>query len=685
MRLSELVKIPPRLQTRDVPALSMRAAVSSVDDERRTVEVTWTTGAKVLRNSWFDGPSYEELSMNPAHVRMGRLTSGKAPLLADHRASIGNVIGVVESARLDGNRGVATVRFAKAEDDPAADQIYRKIKDGIIASVSVGYRTYKSEKVETGSATIPTFRAVDWEPHELSAVALPADAGAEFRSDDQTKFNQCVFVTRGVDAVDEEAKKAAELKAKQEAEAAAQRDLETKSATERAVKLERERASGIRSAVRAAKLDDAFAAKLIDDGVELNAARAQVLDALATRSESMPPNANGSHFATTERGEDDREAFARGVTDALLSRGGNRHVAQAIERKVKGFENIGDGGQYRGMRLTDLARICARRAGVKGIDSMYSPERLVELALSARSGYGTPSDFPVLMEDIARKSMRAGYAVQPESWRRWVGVDSVSNFLDSSRFLKGSFGGLPVVPADAEYENVAIPDGAKNVINTETRGGIIAIGRHMIVNDDLGAFTNLASEFGASAGLSIELACYEALALNSGLGPTMADSSPFFDNTARANVSTGAALSGAALSLDRAHMRKQLDVSGNHALDLVPRILLIALPLEDAAKSINNDQFEQLTANTFAKQNQMKGMFVDIVTKPMAPVLTGTKRYLFTEAKEAFKVVFLDGSGEGPTLSSQEGFRRDGMEFKARIDFKVNAYDPKAAVYNAGQ
>ncbi len=150
----------------------------------------WSSGAKVLRNSYFDGPSFEELSMDPKHIRMGRLQNG-APFLADHEASLGNVIGVVESARIENGKGIATVRFAKAEDDPKADQIYRKIKDGLITGVSVGYRTYRSEKVDVANATIPTFRATDWEPYELSAVALPADASAGFRSD--TEFNECTF------------------------------------------------------------------------------------------------------------------------------------------------------------------------------------------------------------------------------------------------------------------------------------------------------------------------------------------------------------------------------------------------------------------------------------------------------------------------------------------------------------
>src|SRR5262245_5920760 len=105
--------------TRQIAPLSFRAALeaSTIDEEKRSVDVVWTTGARVLRDSPFSDPFYEELSLDPAHVNLGRLNGG-APLLAAHRAEdLSGVIGVVESARIDGKRGVATVRFARAVDD----------------------------------------------------------------------------------------------------------------------------------------------------------------------------------------------------------------------------------------------------------------------------------------------------------------------------------------------------------------------------------------------------------------------------------------------------------------------------------------------------------------------------------------------------------------------------------------
>lgn len=183
------------VQTRDIPDLRLRAEVdvSGIDAEKRTVPIVWTTGAQVLRYSFLDGPFLEELSLDPRHVRMGRLQSGTAPFLSDHRASVQTTAGVIESAKIDGKRGTATVRFVREGVDPAADQLFEKIRDGIVRNVSVGYRTYKMEKMTGGEKETPVFRATDWEPMEVSAVAMGADPDAGTRAADSER-HPCEFL-----------------------------------------------------------------------------------------------------------------------------------------------------------------------------------------------------------------------------------------------------------------------------------------------------------------------------------------------------------------------------------------------------------------------------------------------------------------------------------------------------------
>jgi hypothetical protein len=114
-----------RSESREIPRMELRAAFrpETANKENRTVELIWTTGARVMRG--FYDRFYEELSLDAKHVRMDRLKSGRAPLLDTHDGySLASVMGVVQSARLNSKEGVCVVRFAKAEDDPEADKVF---------------------------------------------------------------------------------------------------------------------------------------------------------------------------------------------------------------------------------------------------------------------------------------------------------------------------------------------------------------------------------------------------------------------------------------------------------------------------------------------------------------------------------------------------------------------------------
>lgn len=174
---------------------------STVDAEKRTAELVWTTGAGVRRFDWFTGKEFiEELSVKPGHVRMERLQNG-APLLNAHNAfQVEGVIGVVEKARLEKGQGVATVRFSeRAEVQP----IFDDVKAGILRNVSVAYLVHKFEERTDKEANIKTFRATDWEPTEISIVPVGADAGAQVRAG-ANGFSFCEVISAGEEKAEEE-------------------------------------------------------------------------------------------------------------------------------------------------------------------------------------------------------------------------------------------------------------------------------------------------------------------------------------------------------------------------------------------------------------------------------------------------------------------------------------------------
>jgi HK97 family phage prohead protease len=187
-------------RTVELAPLAVRAAVGAVNDEKRTADLIFSTGAAVLRSDYWTGKQYREvLSMDPRHIRLDRLNSG-APLLDSHSAwSLSDILGTVEpdSARITDGKGLATVRFSKRAD---VEPVYQDVRDKVIRSVSIGYRVYKFEEDAPKDGGIPTRTATDWEPYEVSMVAMPADPGAKVRADQKFDTYSCVIVTRYSDA-----------------------------------------------------------------------------------------------------------------------------------------------------------------------------------------------------------------------------------------------------------------------------------------------------------------------------------------------------------------------------------------------------------------------------------------------------------------------------------------------------
>ena len=674
---------------------------STIDEERRTVEVIFSTGERVLRG-WLD-QYWEELSLDPAHVRMERLTAGRAPVLDAHGSfSTDDVIGVVDSASLEDGRGVATLRFAS---DEKSDAVFRKIREGILHDVSVGYRIHRIEEISGDEeGQVPTLRATDWEPFEISVVPIGADSGAKVRGDDGAGgTNPCEVITRasGESTImkkkersvlktradekpeDETAEDAAdETSDEEEEETAADETAASGESEERSlVAQERARGIAIRRICEKLELPVAFGEQHIERGTALNKFRALAIDAKVKEEEESRPTVRVSIPA----GGDTRERSILGMTNALLVRSGRIDVfRKAAEKRGEKFDI--DGGEYRGMSLIDMARAVLERSGVNVRGR--TKKEIAGMALSQRSegGFHATGDFPVVLENVMHKSLQAAYAITPDTWRQVCLVGSLSDFRPHHRYRMGTFGRLDVVLENGEFQNKAIDDAEKESITAETVGNIVSISRQALVNDDMGALTGSALKLGRAAALSIEVDFYALLALNGGLGPIMADGDTLF-HANHGNIGVGSVLSVEGIDADRVVMAEQMDPSGNEFLDLRPSVLVLPVGLGGAARVINQSQYDVDPAaggtnNHNQKPNKVVGLYETIVDTPR---VSGTRRYSFAGPNVApvVEVGFLDGESQ-PYLEMREGFRVDGVEWKVRLDYGIAAIDFRGAVTNSG-
>jgi len=133
--------------------------------DQREVVVSFSSEEPYER--WF---GTEVLSHDPDAVDLGRLNKGGAVLL-DHDP--GAMVGVIKKAWVDieARKARAVIKFSKST---RGREVWQDVSDGIRQSFSVGYRVHRYTE-ETTSSGETIYRAVRWEPFEISSVAVPAD------------------------------------------------------------------------------------------------------------------------------------------------------------------------------------------------------------------------------------------------------------------------------------------------------------------------------------------------------------------------------------------------------------------------------------------------------------------------------------------------------------------------------
>ncbi|MFN7918914.1 MAG: HK97 family phage prohead protease [Bryobacteraceae bacterium] len=126
----------------------------------------------------FEGAYLERLDMSPEAVDLSQLRG--APVLDNHDrfGGVSAILGVVESAAVDGKRGVATVRFGVREQ---VKGIVADVRSGVIRNVSAGYTVQQwAVSKRADGARVKT--ATRWTPKEVSFVPLGADPRAQVRN-----------------------------------------------------------------------------------------------------------------------------------------------------------------------------------------------------------------------------------------------------------------------------------------------------------------------------------------------------------------------------------------------------------------------------------------------------------------------------------------------------------------------
>jgi hypothetical protein len=619
---------------------------SSLNADARTIELTWSTGSRGRRASWFDGDWYEELDMSPQAVRLDRLNSGAALLNNHQSADLSNILGVVERAWIENGEGRARVRFSeRAEVDP----IFRDVAAGIIRNVSVGYQVHQwSEPERANKDEPPTYRALDWEPMELSLVGVPFDAKAQTRSipadpsmSEQNKAAggdpaPVINVQRTIDPNPQPEPVPA---------------VDNSELQRTAADLRRER--DILRMGQSAGLSAEQTDELIRSSKSVQECSIEAVRLLRLRLE-------GGDVRTGEVpaiGHPARVEVTRDSGDTLL-----RGIEEGLSARVQVGKPMTDlGREFRSYTLLEMTRQYLESRGVntRGMSKTELVQR----------GFHSTSDFPLLFSNLAGKTLDAAYQEEPHTWRPIARQRNLPDFKDANDLIvAGALTPEPLLEG-GEYKAGTLQE-AQHTWKLATYARKVTVTRQAIINDDLSALERVPEMLGRGFRRLESNIIWELI---TGDAITSVDGLALF-KTAHAN-SSAQTITTSGFNAARKAMRKQTDIAGN-TINLTPSYMMVPTDLEATA-------LQFLFPTGFAPAERTGGdgpvtaqtAGVQLIVEPRLDG-SATTWYLAASpgAVEGIVYGYLAGE-EGPTVTTTEKRDPDGVELLARFDFGAAVKD----------
>ena len=685
--------------TLELPALRRAADLlpATINPQERSIEVVWSTGARVRRQPLFGDPFDEELSMDPKSVHLERLNAG-APLLKLHDLqALESVIGSVVpgTARIEKGLGIARVSFSERDD---VEPIWDDVMAGHIRAVSIGYQVHRYEVSQVANGP-DVWRAVDWTPFEISAVPVGADPAAGFRSVEpllpctvnrstpststvvsmETRMEDPVIDTISpVNPVPQPASVSgvasptpqppptpSPVPQIENTEAIARiievpvytgpTHEETADMIARAQANERERVGTIYDLTARLGLERSMADDLVKRGTSLNDARKLILDKVAESSEEkriFP------HVSVPIGGLDEKVTRREAAVNSLL------------HRYNPGMFSLSDAARdYRGMSLLELAREFLQASGtnVRGL----SRDEIATRALH------TTSDFPEILANVTNKTLRQAYEAYPQTFKPFCRQVQTSDFRDITRVQMGEAPQLQKVSESGEFKRGTIGE-AKERYRIETYGRVVGITRQVLINDDIDAFTRIPAMYGTAIATLESDVVWGVITAN----PVMGDGTALFHNSHKNMSSTGTVLSIASIAEGRTAMAKQTGLDKKTVLNVRPTFMLVPTALE-------------LTAEQLIAQNLVPARSGDVVpasirslqpiSEPRLDAASTTAWYLVANPAQidTIEYAYLEGQ-QGAYIETRNGFDVDGVEIKCRLDFGAKAIDWRGLYKNAG-
>lgn len=321
------------------------------------------------------------------------------------------------------------------------------------------------------------------------------------------------------------------------------------------------------------------------------------------------------------------------------------------------------------------------------------------------------SDFPYLLGQVLDRQVLASYKAVLPLWKAYTKVSSVADFRDVYRHkIQGTLDTeLDLVPQQTEYPEAMISE-ARYSYHVDKYGRRFGIGWEALVNDAMGAFSDVVSKFSLAAVRTEAIYVTRLFADSSGPNTNLFGA-PISDVDGQDVTNLGAlALDITNLGVTLKLMAQQTDLNG-HPISVRGVHLVVPPALEITARQILTSALVAYTESaggaltTLPTANVLPQMGLTLHVDPLLPVVDTTSAdttwYVFAEPSQgaAMEVAYLRGhetpeicmrapnkvSPGGGSLSPLSGsFDSDEMEYRVRIVFGGKAMDPRFAYAQVG-
>ena len=389
---------------------------------------------------------------------------------------------------------------------------------------------------------------------------------------------------------------------------------------------------------------------LLKPEVSVESARKLIMDEIVARAGKNTP----SFRPSVEIVADERDKFRAAAEDSLAIRAGITVTTPAA-----------GAADLTGHSLREIARLALRVA------NQPTGGNVMEMVGRAM----TTSDFPNLLANVANKSLFAGYQTSSETWDKWCGTGSVSDFKTNSLNSVSETEDLDQITESQPYEYGKRSD-AKEQYAIATYGKMFAITRQTIINDDLAALSDIPRAHGESAGRKVGDVAYAVLTANAAMRDGVALFHANHGNLGTAGV-VGTTTMAEAVKL----MALQKDIGGKRRLNIAPKYIIAPPSIAFAAETFLKSSVIGTQANP--NQTNIYANLVEMVFEPRLFDDSASAWYLAGPKGKTVTVFFLNGQ-QAPYMETRQGWSVDGVEYKVRIDCGAKALDWKALLKNAG-